>query len=309
MADIAEVAENIYLIDDQLFSIPRWGSVYLLNEERKALIETGPATSASTVLDEIRKIGVSPEDIAYIIVTHIHLDHAGGAGVLIKEMPQAQVLVHYKGARHLINPTRLVDGTIEAQGKEVLARHGAVLPIETHRVQAIHDGDTIRLGKKQVLEFIDAPGHTKHELCIYETRNGGLFSGDAAGVYMAENDILLPYHPPPDFNLERCLNTLERLAKLTPSMIYYSHLGVSNKVQDNLQLAMKKLRVWDDIVAKAIKEDAFNDAPRRLIAQACAELEPIRGVESLKSLYDHLVNTHIPSCAAAHKILSRSHKA
>ena len=103
MAEVAEVAENVYLIDNQLYSIPEWGSVYLLDEENKALIETGPATSATHVINGIRQIGIEPEDIAYIIVTHIHLDHAGGAGVLLKDMPRARVLVHYRGARHLVN--------------------------------------------------------------------------------------------------------------------------------------------------------------------------------------------------------------
>ena len=93
MVGINEVAENIYLIDNHLFSLPKWGSVYLLNEENKALIETGPATSVSAVLDGIKKIGVIPEDIAYIIVTHIHLDHAGGAGVILNDMTNAQVVV------------------------------------------------------------------------------------------------------------------------------------------------------------------------------------------------------------------------
>ena len=103
MFNVAEVAENIYLIDDQLCSTSRLGSVYLLGEEKKALIESGPASSADTVLSGIKQAGVNPEDIAYIVVTHIHLDHAGGAGVLLKEMPRAKVVVHYNGARHMAN--------------------------------------------------------------------------------------------------------------------------------------------------------------------------------------------------------------
>jgi len=114
MVDIDEVAEKIYLIDDQLYSIPKFGSVYLLNEEKKALIDCGPTTSVNTVLAGVKKVGVKPEDITYIIVTHIHLDHAGGAGVLLRNMPQAQVVVHYKGAQHLINPVNLVNSATEA---------------------------------------------------------------------------------------------------------------------------------------------------------------------------------------------------
>ena len=124
--------------------------------------------------------------------------------------------------------------------------------------------------------------------------------GDALGVYLIENEILLPFHPPPDFDLEVCLNTLERLAELAPTALYYAHFGVSNKVQANIQLAREKLQVWDDIVTQAIKEDAFDDATRRLMAQAYAELEPIRGVESLRSLYEYMVKIHIHLAVAGH---------
>jgi glyoxylase-like metal-dependent hydrolase (beta-lactamase superfamily II) len=300
MVDVSEVAENIFMIDNQLFSIPKWGSVYVINEEQKALVEVGPATSIATVIDGIRKIGIKPEDISYIIVTHIHLDHAGGAGVLIKDMPQAKLVVHHKGARHLSDPSRLVQSVIEAQDSEVMARHGEVTPIKIHRLLAVYDGDTISLGDKQTIKFIDAPGHAPHEMCIYETRNGGLFAGDAVGVYIAEPDILLPYHPPPHFDLKLCLNTLERLAKLAPCLLYYSHFGVSNKVKEHLNLARDKLIIWDDIAASAVKEGAFDDISRRLTAQACAELESMKRVKSLKSLYEYLVKIHIPICAAGY---------
>ncbi len=297
MLDIHEVAENIYLIDNQIFSIPKFGGVYLLNEDKKALIDTGPGTSASTVLDGIKKIGVRPEDIAYVIITHIHLDHAGGAGVLLKEMPRAQVLVHYRGAPHLINPGRLVNSVVAVQGKEVMAKYGEVLPIETHRVQAIHEGDTIRLSEKQILKFLDTPGHAPHELCIYETRHGGLFVGDAVAVSLEEHVILLPFHPPPHFNLELCHKTLERLAKLAPTKLYYSHFGVSHRVQEDLRIAGEKLQVWDDIVVEAVRDGAFDDVSRRLVAQACAELEPMKVAEPL---YEYLIKAHIPVCAAGH---------
>ena len=297
---INEVAENIYLIDDKLYSIPKLGCVYLLNEEKKALIESGPATSAKAVLDGIREIGVRPEEIAYIVVTHIHLDHAGGAGVLIKDMPQAQVLVHHRGARHLVNPARLVNSVIEAQGQEAMVGYGEVVPIEAHRVQAIDDGDTIKLSEKQVLGFIDAPGHAPHELCIYESRNGGVFTGDAAGMYFSEGEILLPITTPPNFDLELSINTLGRLINLNATAIYFSHFGVSSGVRQNLQLAIDKLKVWDDIFAKAVKEGMFDSAAEKLLAQARAELEPLREIESLKPAYEYVSNFHLPLCAAGY---------
>ena len=297
MVDINEVAENIFMIDDQLYSIPKWGSVYLINEEKKALVESGPATSARIVIDGIRSIGVLPEDIAYIIVTHIHLDHAGGAGVLLKDMPQAQVVVHHRGARHLVNPGKLVSSVVEAQGKEAMARCGEVVPIKQGRVQPVSDGDTIRLGDKQVLMFFDAPGHAPHELCIYESRNQGLFTGDAVAVSLSEGEVFLPFQPPPDFDLEQNDNTIRKLMEVQAKAIYYSHFGVSNKVEEDLQLAIDKLQVWHSIVVQSINEGTFDRVAEKLIAQARAELEPLKKIEPL---YDYVANIHLPLVVAGH---------
>lgn len=297
MVDIKEVAENIYVIDDQLYSNPEFGSVYLINEEKKALIDTGPATSASVVLDGIKRAGVRSEDIDYIIVTHIHLDHAGGAGVIIKGMPHAQVLVHHRGARHLMNPARLVSSTIEVQGEETMVKHGEVVPIEAERVKPVYEGDVLKLSEKQDLRFIDAPGHAPHELCIYESRNSGLFVGDAAGMSVAENEILLLDTPPPSFDAELCINTLERLIKLKATMIYFAHFGVSDKVQENLRLAIDKLQVWDDMITEAVKEGGLEAAVERMMAQVCAELEPIRKVEPL---YKYMTEVATPLSIAGY---------
>ena len=295
MVDIKEVAENIYMIDDQLYSIPELGSVYLINEERKALIDTGPATSVSVVLDGIKRAGVRSEDIDYVIVTHIHLDHAGGAGVIIKDMPHAQVLVHHRGAKHLVRPMKLISSVIEVQGEETMVKHGEVLPIEAERVKPVYEGDVLKLSEKQVLRFIDAPGHAQHELCIYESRNGGLFTGDAAGISV--NGILLLDTPPPNFDLELYISTLERLIKLEATRIYFGHFGMSNKIQENLRLAIDKVQVWYDMITEAVKEDGFEAAAERVMAQVCAELEPIKKMESL---YEFLTKIYLPKSIAGY---------
>ena len=291
MVDIKEIAKNIYLIDDQLYSIPKLGCVYLIKEEKKALIDTGPATSADTVLDGIREVGVKPEDINYLIVTHIHLDHAGGAGVLVKKMPQAQVVVHHKGAGHLVEPAKLVDSVIATRGREAMMREGEVLPIEAVRVKPVYGDDVIKLSEKQVLKFIDAPGHASHELCIYESRNNGLFIGDTIGIFVAENETLLLVTPPPSFDVELYLNTLERLMMLKATAIYFAHFGVSNKVQEILQLAMDQLQAWDKIVTKAVREGGFDSAAEKMKAQFYLELEPIRKMESL---YKYFTENIVP---------------
>ena len=287
MVDVREVAEKIYLIDNKLYSIPKWGSVYLINEERKALVDPGPTTSANAVLEGISKAGVRPEDIDYLIATHIHLDHAGGVGVLVKNMPRARVVVHYKGAKHLANPAKLVDSVKAAMGEEMMRKCGEVVPVEEERIKPVGEGDIIEMGDKQVLRFIEAPGHAPHELCIHESRNNGLFSGDAIGVSVADNEVLIPVTPPPSFDLEVYLQTLRRLKTLKASAIYYAHFGVSNKVREDLKLATDKLQSWADIVVKALDEDGFDNAAKKLKAQLYLELGPARKADSL---YEYLTS-------------------
>jgi len=284
MVDVDEVAENVYMIDDQVCSIPKMGSVYLLDEEKKALVDCGPPSSASVVLDGIRKVGVRPEDINYIIVTHIHLDHAGGAGVLLKDMPQAQVVVHHKGARHLVKLAELIESATKTQGAQIIAQYGEVVPVESERVQVVYDDDIIQLSEEQVLDFIDAPGHAPHELCIYERRNGGIFTGDALGLYLADGEVLLPCHPPPSFDVEACINTIQRLMTLNASRLYLAHFGVSDRVQEILQMAIDQIRTYADIVAEAIKENALDDITERVLAQVAPELELMRRVPSAYKL-------------------------
>lgn len=291
MVDIKEAAEKVYLIDNQLYSIPKLGSVYLIDEEKKALIDTGPATSASIVLDGIRKIGIRPGEIDYLIVTHIHLDHAGGTGVLLKEMPHARVIVHHRGARHLVDPTRLINSVIAAQGEQALSRDGEVMPVAENRVEPVGDGDAIKLSGKQVLKLIDAPGHAPHELCIQESRNGGLFVGDTLGIFVAGSEVLLPVTPPPSFDAGLCLHTLQRLMGLKATAIYFAHFGASGKYREILRLAMERLRTWNDVVAGAVRRSGFESAAKELEDQLCLELEPVK---KEKPLYEYFMERIVP---------------
>lgn len=294
MVDIKLAGENIHRIDDQLYAIPKWGSVYLINEEKKAIVDTGPATSAPTVLAGIGQLGVNPEEIDYLIATHIHLDHAGGAGKLLQTMPSARVVAHHRAVRHLVTPERLVRSVAAAQGEVMMAKMGEVIPVADDRVIPVTDGDEITLGDGQTLRFLETPGHAPHELCISESRNGGLFSGDAIGVSVAQNRVLLPVTPPPSFDLSLYLATLTRLAEMAISRIYYSHFGCSTSVQEDLRQAADLLRSWDALLAASVGEDGLDTAAEKLRREMCAELEPVRPMGLLhKYLTEELVPMNI----------------
>jgi len=287
MVDIKEVAENIFLIDNELYSIPKWGSVYLINEEKKALVDTGPATSVNAVLDGIKKTGIDPEDIDYVIVTHIHLDHAGGAGELIKYMPRAQVIVHDKGARHLINPERLVKSFASTMGERMMQKTGPVAPIDEERVVPVSGDEVFKLGERQSLRVLHVSGHAPHQLCILESRNNGLFSGDAIGISVAEGKVLMPATPPPGFDLKLYLSTLQKLMGLDANLIYFGHFGATDRVKESIQTAMDKLQAWNTIISRAFVEKGFEAAFKRIRAQLYSELEPAKESETL---YQYLAN-------------------
>jgi glyoxylase-like metal-dependent hydrolase (beta-lactamase superfamily II) len=259
MSEIREVAENIYLMDAEQDFIPNLTAAYFVNEDRKALVDTGPPNSATAILEGIKRLGVDPKEVSHIVVTHIHLDHAGGAGTLIKEMPYAKVLVHPKGAKHLVDPSKLMAGNIQVMGQEMLVRYGSMVPIEPERVEAVEDSVVIELSSQQTLKVVHTPGHANHHLCLYEERNKGLFTGDAIGMYFAEADFLFPETLPHDFDLRLALESIEKVRQLPLEIVYFSHFGTSRKPNEMLQMARDGLKFWGDLVY-----EARHDHPRSI---------------------------------------------
>jgi glyoxylase-like metal-dependent hydrolase (beta-lactamase superfamily II) len=232
MTELKEVASHIYLFDNKIYGIPEFGACYILGEDKKAIIDCGPTTSLPYVLEALEKLSLKPADIDYLILTHIHLDHAGGAGMLLKQMPQAKVFVHRNGARHLINPAKLIASVIEAQGEAAYRQNGEIVPIEAARVQIPDDGDKLKLSDSQTLTFYDGLGHSPHELCIAESRNKGVFVGDAVGNFNAAHDILVAITPLPSFDYGLYMASLQKLEKLNPAVLYFPHYGVGNQVKN-----------------------------------------------------------------------------
>jgi glyoxylase-like metal-dependent hydrolase (beta-lactamase superfamily II) len=298
VVNVREVAQNVYSIDDELYRIPRSGSVYFLAEGKKALIDSGPSTSSAVVLEGIRQIGFDPEEIDYLIITHIHLDHAGGAGTLLKAMPRARVAVHPRAVKHLFTPNRLISSVREVQGPEALVRNGEVLPVEGQMLIPAFDGDTIDLGQGQVLTILDAPGHAPHEICILESRNNGVFVGDAVGHHIQGTDIMVPVTPPPGFDLELYLLTLERLKKLQASRIYFAHTDTSEQVKKWLDSAARELKARDRIIAQAAAQNELESAAERVMAHASNGLDWVK--REMRPVYDYWTVVDIPMSAAEH---------
>ncbi len=239
-----------YLTDVRMFQQDAFGAIYLIDDERKAIVETGTSLEVERILEAVRSFGLKPADIDALLVSHIHLDHAGGAGFLLESMPRAKVYVHERGYKHLVDPTRLVASAQAALGPEA-SFFGTMRPISADRLVSVHDGLTLDLGRHE-LEFLDSPGHAPHELTILDRRNRCVYTGDAAGLYFPGDEILMPVAPAPGFDLEKNLATFERLLRLEPRALLFSHYGPHAKPREAIARMMTLYPAWSRLVKEKL---------------------------------------------------------
>lgn len=223
-------------------------SAYLIASSRPCLIETGTALSAPTVLASLRRLGLGPRDLATILVTHIHLDHAGGVGDLAAAFPDAQIHVHERGARHLVDPSRLMASARRVWGDTFDSLMGELRPTEADRVRALAAADAIDLGDGRRLRTFDAPGHAAHHVGIVDSATGDLYVGDAAGIYLPGSGEMRPATPPPDFDYDASLRSLDAFVAIAPTRLLFSHFGPVTEVDSALARARDELRTWVDYV-------------------------------------------------------------
>ncbi|MFI6485466.1 MBL fold metallo-hydrolase [Nonomuraea sp. NPDC050663] len=224
---------------------------YLIMSDRPCLVETGTATSSQTVRDAIASLGVGPDDLATVVVTHIHLDHAGGVGDIARYFPNAQVVVHEKGARHLVDPGRLMASARMVWGDRLDTLFGEMSPTEAERIVALGDTGSVDLGNGRKLTSHYSPGHAKHHVGLVDSATGDLYVGDAAGVFIPETGDVRPATPPPDFDLQTALDSISLFRALQPQRLLFSHYGPVAEVQDVLERSAEELNVWVDLTRQA----------------------------------------------------------
>ncbi len=230
MALTQRVAEDLYILDTGMLGLERYGALYILKAPKPAIIETGFSHTLSKTLQALNELKIRPEDVAYIMPTHVHLDHAGGTGHLAAACPNATVVVHEQGAPHLIDPTKLLESVQRAVGP-MFPFYGTLKPTPKERVLAVRGGEAFNLGDKYEIEVIAAPGHAPHQVCFFERKLAGLFTADAAGIYRPWAAGLLLTTPPPAFHLEQSLETLARLKALQPRLLLYTHWGAHTDIK------------------------------------------------------------------------------
>lgn len=245
---------DIVGIDTQMAGIDELVAAYLVPGDRPAVIETGPATVAGTLADGLASLGLGPRDVAYLVVSHIHLDHAGAAGDLMTRFPNAEVVVHREGARHMADPTKLMASAYRVFGDRLDELFGPLRPVPSERLRAVDPGDVIDLGGGRMLEIVEAPGHARHHMAVHDPQTGALFVGDSMGVFLREADALRPATPPPDFDLELALATLRRYRERAPSALYLTHFGKAPTDRDFIAAAEERLVRYGEIVREAMRE-------------------------------------------------------
>jgi len=247
------IAPGILEIDTLLGGWHRVTAGYLVQGSQPVLVETGSQSSVPVLLKALESLGIGPSDLAGVVVTHIHLDHAGGVGDVARAFPTATVYVHEKGAPHLADPTRLVSSASKVYGPLLDTLYGRLDPTPAERLHVLADGEEIRIGPDRVLVAVDSPGHAKHHLGLHDSESGILFAGDAVGVKLPDAGMLRPSTPPPDFDLDQALSSLHRFAERQPSAIALAHYGLLDDPAELLAEAEDTLRQWAEAAELAFE--------------------------------------------------------
>jgi glyoxylase-like metal-dependent hydrolase (beta-lactamase superfamily II) len=240
--------ENITTIDLWEGGKPGRTCGYLINAEKLTLVETGPGPAGERILCALEENGFHPADLRYVIVTHIHLDHAGAAGYLLSKCPNARLVVHPSGARHMAEPSRLIAGA-KAAFDNFDSLFQPVIPVPEERILTVQDNSTLDLGDRQ-LTFLHGRGHANHHLTILDNLSAGLFSGDLLGIYspeFAEYEIeySLLSSAPNQFDPQSFIQSLEKIRSIQPTTIYFSHYGIKTGLTDHyLDLCLKNLELY-----------------------------------------------------------------
>ena len=277
-AKVSSISHNLDLID-LMPSIPGFEEflgVYVLRGEKIALVDVGPSSCVPNLLQGLRDLRIAPEDVSYVFVTHIHIDHAGGTGTLARHMPRAKIIVHERGQPHLADPRRLWEGSKQTLG-ELAEQYGQIEAVPQDMMIVAGEGVQIDLGGGWVIEELIIPGHAPHHLSFLEKKTNRLFIGEAGGTWC--RGTIRPATPPP-FNLEQALASLDKLIRLEPSTLCYGHFGYVDEALPNLRSYRDQLGMWTNIVAAGFQRQASVEEICDEIGRTDEMLKPLEGLPS-----------------------------
>ena len=268
------LGDDVFEIDTQMGGHHGITASYLIRSSRPAIIETGTALSAPILVAALDELGISAADLATIVVTHIHLDHAGGVGDLAQAFPEARIVVHEAGARHLVDPERLVASARRIFGSQMDSLFGPLLPTPAERLDILGDTGSVDLGDGRQLLTFHNPGHASHHVGLVDSHTGDLYTGDAAGVYVPEIAEVRPATPPPEFDLDLALSSLRRMRDVHAPRLLFSHYGPVTDVDTVLDASEAELHYWVETTTEAYTAGMDIEHAIAMVAEKDRERHP-----------------------------------
>ena len=274
------LAAGIDYVDLQFLGFPNVIATAVLHgPSGVALIDPGPSTSLGNLRQALSKNGIGIRDVGQVLLTHIHLDHGGCTGSLVKENPAIDVFVHERGAPHLADPTKLLASASRLYGQDMDRLWGEFLPVPAERMRVLRGGEQITAGGR-TLDVAYTPGHASHHVSYFEPSSRIAFVGDTAGIRRGSGIYVMPASPPPDIDLEIWRVSEERILAWDPDTLFLTHFGPFHGARPHFQQLMERLHDWSGMVRRLLADAALTDDQRqeRFVAEAQQELRRVVGV-------------------------------
>jgi glyoxylase-like metal-dependent hydrolase (beta-lactamase superfamily II) len=254
-----KISERVYMLDTYALGMPKTVGAYLIKGPKPALVDCGYATSYENVLKGLAEAGVMPTDMRYLIPTHVHLDHAGATGRLLKEMPNANVIAHERGVPHLVDPSRLIESSTRVFGENIMQLYGLPEPIPEERITSVGKESTIDLGDRLHVTLIHTPGHAPHQISVVLDERKAMLTADAVGIVYPGMKALIPTTPPPSFNPTELVTTLKSIRQARPAQLLVPHFGARNDVEWVFDRTAELVPLWVERVKGLWKKEMSLD--------------------------------------------------
>lgn len=251
-------------------------SVLVQSDGINALIDPGPTSTIETLRSELERHGLSLKDLHAILLTHIHLDHAGAVGSLVQVNPKLKVFVHEFGAKHMADPSKLLASAGRLYGTEMDRLYGAVLPVPGANLRALEGEETVSIGKRK-FEILYTPGHASHHLTLWDAQEGTAFVGDVGGISVEGDEFILPATPPPDIDIELWNQSLDAIAALQPAKLFLTHFGYAHEPEEHITRYRERLATWSGMVKSLLHDGKSEETAAKEFVDAVTG--EIRGAE------------------------------
>jgi len=268
----------VYLLDTYALGAPGTVGVYLIKGPKPTLVDCGYASSYQSVLSGLTEVGVLPSEIKYMIPTHVHLDHAGAAGRLLKEMPNAEVVAHEKSVKHLVDPAKLIESATKVFGEVVMKMYGAPEPVSAERITAVGEEAHLDLGDGLTATLMHTPGHAPHQVSMMLDDTKALLTADAVGIVYPDLKTLIPTTPPPSFNPDELVASVGALEQTNPKELLVPHYGTRKDVGWVFRTTSEKVPRWVERVRQLKNEGKSLDEASEVME---AEIRKDAGVGEL----------------------------